>query len=156
MGWSDPSKNPRTAKVMTEELHQLLQNGRVAGPYVLLGHSFGGMIVRMFAALYRDEASAVVLVDSVSLGQDHRLPLQLQKFNAEFLRKQTLKDDTMVFGLPRLMGWCGNGQAEIRSVLRMVDCRVGPWKEHLAEYSARPQSSDQVSKAGSLGNVPVS
>ena len=126
MGWSDPSPKPRTVEVMARELHRLLRNAGVGPPYVLVGHSFGGMVVRMFAGLYRDDGAAVVLVDSVSPDQDQLLPRQLEKSNAYFLRDQTLKQDTMLFGLPRLMGWCGNGPSAIRSALRTVDCRVGP------------------------------
>lgn len=61
----------------------------------------------------------------------------------------------MFFGLPRAMGWCGEGSAAIRLELRTVDCRIGPWKEHMAEYETFDASSDQVLKAGPLGNVPV-
>lgn len=155
MGWSDPSQKPRTAKVIAEELYRLLQNARVAGPYVLVGHSLGGIYVRMFASLYRDETSALVLVDSVVPHQNRRLPRSVTTYNNHFLRVQTWKEDTMFFGLPRVMGWCGNGPVEIRSELRTVDCRTGPWKEHMEEYDAHEESSDQVEKAGPLGDLPV-
>ncbi len=155
MGWSDPSPNPRTAKVMAEELHRLLQNAGVAGPYVLVGHSLGGMIARLFASLYRDETSALVLLDSAVPHQYERLPRGVATYANQFLRQETRKQDTMFFGLPRLMGWCGDGPAAIRAALRTVDCRVGPWKEHLAEYARFDESSDQTVKAAPLGDLPV-
>lgn len=155
MGWSDASPKPRTAKVIAEELHRLLQNAGIRGPYVLVGHSLGGMYVRLFARLYPEEASALVLVDSSVPHQFQRLPAELTTYNNRFLRAQTWKEDTMFFGLPRLLGWCGDGPAEIRSALRAVDCRMGPWKEHMAEYEANDTSSDQVVAAGPLGNLPV-
>lgn len=155
MGWSDPSPRPRTVKVMAGELHRLLQNAGITGPYVLVGHSFGGLIVRMFASLYRDERSALVLVDSVVPHEFPRLPRSVTTYNNHFLRVQTWKEDTMFFGLPRLMGWCGNGPATLRSALRTMDCRSGPWKEHMAEYETADESSDQVLKARPLGDLPV-
>lgn len=154
-GWSAPSPKPLLFKVMAESLHQLLQNAGIPSPYVLVGHSFGGMVVRLFAARYPDEADAVVLVDS-SVPHEYRLlPRFLKTINRQFLRAQTWKMDMMFFGLPRLMGWCGTGPAAIRSELRTVNCRVGPWRVHLAEYDAFGESSDQVLAAGPLGNLPV-
>jgi Alpha/beta hydrolase family len=43
LGWSDPSPKSRTTKVIAEELHTLLHNAGIAGPFVLVGHSLGGM-----------------------------------------------------------------------------------------------------------------
>jgi Alpha/beta hydrolase family len=43
LGWSDPSPKPRTTKVTAEELHTLLHNAGIAGPFVLVGHSLGGI-----------------------------------------------------------------------------------------------------------------
>ena len=65
LGWSDPSPNPRTASKQVEELHTLLVNSAVQGPYVLVGHSRGGMLVRMYAHNYPNEVISMVLVDSL-------------------------------------------------------------------------------------------
>jgi pimeloyl-ACP methyl ester carboxylesterase len=65
LGWSDPSPHPRTANTMVEELHNLMINANVDGPYVFVGHSLGGMLVRMFAHKYPDEIVGMVLVDSL-------------------------------------------------------------------------------------------
>jgi len=65
LGWSDSSSYPRTANTMVEELHTLMTNAKIDGPYVFVGHSLGGMLVRMFAHKYPDEISGMVLVDSL-------------------------------------------------------------------------------------------
>jgi pimeloyl-ACP methyl ester carboxylesterase len=62
-GWSEPGPFPRTAARMAVELRTLLANGGVPPPFVLVGHSFGGLIMRIFAARYRDEVRGLVLVD---------------------------------------------------------------------------------------------
>jgi len=64
-GWSDSAQEPRTAQQIAQELHTLLDATGVPGPYVLVGHSFGGYVNRAFAHLYRNEVAGMVLVDSV-------------------------------------------------------------------------------------------
>jgi pimeloyl-ACP methyl ester carboxylesterase len=63
LGWSDTGPEPRDAVQQAEELHTLLVNAGVGGPYVLVGHSLGGLSVRMFADLYPDETAGMVLVE---------------------------------------------------------------------------------------------
>lgn len=64
LGWSEPSPKPRLPSVMAEELHALLHRAGIAGPYVLVGHSYGGLNARVFAHRYPDEVAGLVLVDS--------------------------------------------------------------------------------------------
>jgi pimeloyl-ACP methyl ester carboxylesterase len=64
-GWSALAREPRTARQIAEELHTLLDAASVPGPYVLVGHSFGGYANRAFAHMYRNEVVGMVLVDSV-------------------------------------------------------------------------------------------
>ena len=64
-GWSDPAREPRTARQIAQELHALLVATGLLGPYVLVGHSFGGYVNLAFAHLYRNEVVGMVLVDSV-------------------------------------------------------------------------------------------
>jgi len=64
-GWSDPSREPRTAQHVARELHELLDRAGVPGPYVLVGHSFGGYVNMAFAHLYPGELAGMVLVDAI-------------------------------------------------------------------------------------------
>jgi pimeloyl-ACP methyl ester carboxylesterase len=61
---SDPALMPRTAKDIVADLHALLTAAAVPGPYVLAGHSFGGLVVRLYAATYPNEVAGLVLVDA--------------------------------------------------------------------------------------------
>lgn len=65
-GWSDPSDHPLDGRATAADLHALLHGGQVDGPYVLAGHSFGGLYALAFAAAYPDEVAGLVLVDSTS------------------------------------------------------------------------------------------
>jgi pimeloyl-ACP methyl ester carboxylesterase len=155
MGWSDPSPRPRTSKVIAEELHTLLQRADVAPPFVLVGHSHGGLDIREYADLFRTDVVGMVLVDAVHPDQYDRFPRELRRFNEEFLRRETWKRKTMPFGIPRLLGWCGSGPAEIRTMLRTVDCRSGPWSEHLAEFEVWSEDAADVRATKPLGDMPL-
>ncbi len=63
LGWSSPCRTPRTPGNVAAELHQMLETAGFQPPYILVGHSFGGLVMRRFALLYPDEVAGVVLVD---------------------------------------------------------------------------------------------
>ena len=65
-GWSEPADTAQDGAQIATDLHTLLQRGHIPGPYVLAGHSFGGLYVLTFAARYPDEVAGMVLVDSTA------------------------------------------------------------------------------------------
>src|SRR6476659_10225026 len=74
---SDPVPQPTTAKDAVADLHALLSAAGEAGPYVLVGHSYGGLIVRLYARTYPKHVAGLVLVDALSEGlQDAETPEQ--------------------------------------------------------------------------------
>jgi len=73
-GWSDMGPLPRTTKRITHELHTLLQNAGIHGPYIMVGHSFGGFTAQYFARYFNHEIAGIVLIDSSHEEQVYRLP----------------------------------------------------------------------------------
>jgi len=65
-GWSEPAVAPQDGAQIATDLHTLLHRANVPGPYVLAGHSFGGLYVLAFADRYPDEVAGMVLVDSTA------------------------------------------------------------------------------------------
>lgn len=63
IGQSDPGPKPRSAKQIAAELHMALEKSGVKPPYVMVGHSFGGIYVRVFADMYPREVVGMVLID---------------------------------------------------------------------------------------------
>ena len=66
--WSDPGPKPRTFAQINLELNDALQKLGERGPFVLVGHSYGGPVVRNFAAVYPNDVAGMVLVDSAFEG----------------------------------------------------------------------------------------
>ena len=73
-GWSDASPRPRTAQVMVDELRALLGAAEIPGPYVLVAHSFGGLVSRLYASMHPEEVAGMVLLDSAHEDQMERFP----------------------------------------------------------------------------------
>lgn len=71
-GRGDPGPMPRTAAAAVADLHALLNAADVPGPYVLVGHSYGGVLARLYAATYPDEVVGLVLVDASHEDQNRR------------------------------------------------------------------------------------
>ncbi len=73
LGSSDPAPMPRTSQQVVADLHVLLTKAAIRPPYVLVGHSFGGMNVRLYAGEYPQEVAGMVLVESVHPDQFSRI-----------------------------------------------------------------------------------
>jgi pimeloyl-ACP methyl ester carboxylesterase len=65
-GWSEPADTPQDGAAIATDLHTLLQRAHVPGPYVVAGHSFGGLYTMVFAARYPDEVAGMALLDSTA------------------------------------------------------------------------------------------
>jgi pimeloyl-ACP methyl ester carboxylesterase len=65
-GWSDATHRTQDGAQIAADLHTLLDRAHVPGPYVLAGHSFGGLYVQSFAAQFPDQVAGLVLLDSTA------------------------------------------------------------------------------------------
>lgn len=155
MGWSDPSPQNRTSKILAQELHTLLQRASIPAPYLLAGASLGGMSVRMYASLYPTEVAGMVLVDSIYPHQEKRLSAKINQAYASFFRQVDMLGLTMPIGVPRLLGLCETDTPELRSMARAVKCRRQFFREVHEERARFGEDSDQVQTTAPLGNMPL-
>ncbi|MCC7448108.1 MAG: alpha/beta hydrolase [Anaerolineae bacterium] len=78
MGYSEAGPLPRNAAQFATELHTLLERANIQGPYVLVGHSLGGLPVRVFVRNYPTGVAGVVLIDSMSPRQMTQPPTEVK------------------------------------------------------------------------------
>jgi pimeloyl-ACP methyl ester carboxylesterase len=112
LGWSDTGPMPRTAERIVDELHSLLELAAIPGPYVLVGHSFGGLTMPLFAARYPEKIAGMVLVDPVVPGEwnppsDH--DLKRARIGAEVCRRAGLLSQA---GVIRFVAFLLNSKAK--------------------------------------------
>ena len=91
MGWSDPGPLPRDAAQFARELHTLLQNAQIPGPYILVGHSLGGLPVRVFVHEYPSEVAGVVLIESMN-------PVRFNSTSPDVLAQSKSQSQPFSFG----------------------------------------------------------
>jgi pimeloyl-ACP methyl ester carboxylesterase len=84
---SDPVPMPRSTGEVAADLHALLMAAGVPGPYIMVGASTGGLIVRQYASLYPAEVSGLVLVDAISEAMEGLMrPRQFARYNRYYLQ----------------------------------------------------------------------
>jgi pimeloyl-ACP methyl ester carboxylesterase len=150
IGFSDPSSQPRTSKVIASELHGLLRAAGVAPPYILVGHSMGGYDVRLYASLYSNDVAGMVLVDASHPDQENRLPPDLKNMEGTWLREAEFMEYSMPFGIPRLFDFCDEDP-----VPRAAECNWHTAAESVAEFKSFSESAAQTAATGSLGDMPL-
>jgi pimeloyl-ACP methyl ester carboxylesterase len=148
-GWSDSSPKPRVPSAMADELLTLLHSAGEAPPYILVGHSFGGLNALMFAHKFPSETAGVVLVDA-------SLPKMMFPAGWHERMQFRLMQLVMPFGLPRWRGWCGgNAPEQLGGLKRAISCRSSLYGNYYRERSSFPQSASEIQSIPSIGSIPM-
>jgi pimeloyl-ACP methyl ester carboxylesterase len=160
LGWSQAGPEPRDARQVTSELHMLLQNAGIGGPYVLVGHSNGGLYARMFASMHPADVAGVVLIEATPTDLLTRLPAT--RADLAGLPQQAATAEWMArFGLARLL-LAPKARAELdafpmadREAVVADQATSGYWRTLGAEASAMEVSMFEVQQTGSLRALPL-
>ena len=154
-GWSDPGTQPRTSQKFVGELHALLNNAGVEGPYVLVGHSLGGNNAQIYASRYPDEVAGMVLVDPLFYNYPSYLDPEVQNALAEAYPSagSTLWTKFLAtIGVTRLPYTLG-GQTDENTA---ISTHAKNTYEALDETSSIPESAKERRAASvSLGDKPL-
>jgi pimeloyl-ACP methyl ester carboxylesterase len=164
-GWSKPSPTPRTAHQMATELHTLLVNAEVEGPYILVGHSLGGLVVRMYSSLYPEEVVGMVLVDAAHEESLTRYPAEVYQILQQQDRIRSVMGLMARFGVFQIMGESVGAlfipehikllPADQQKMYLLLTSNPDYFAISRAEMQSMAESCEQVSRAGDLRNLPL-
>jgi pimeloyl-ACP methyl ester carboxylesterase len=160
MGWSDDGPLPRTSETIVAELHRLLVNMGIHGPLVLVGHSFGGYNVRLYASKYPKDVAGMVLVDASHEDQDERLPAELTRESFGQRLQYRLAPFAAGMGLLRLAG-IGMGPDPKRlapwakEYAEQIRFWSGGYRAAMSELQSFPTSASQLRAVDRTLNLPL-
>ncbi|HSM35254.1 MAG TPA: alpha/beta hydrolase [Longimicrobiales bacterium] len=152
--WSTPRGRPRDAAHIADELQALLRAADEPGPYVMVGHSIGGALVRVFTGRFPDEVVGLVFVDATPPGLMSRLPADMQAAMSAgppaFLIRLLAATGVMRFGDPGIPEmWPDSARAAIRAMLPLSVRGMH------GEMAAMDDALAEAGAVTTLGNRPL-
>jgi pimeloyl-ACP methyl ester carboxylesterase len=161
MGWSEPVSGSRDALTIVGELHTLLEVAGESAPFVMVGHSYGAVWTRIYAAQYPDEVAGIVLVDSAVLLPDHfDSQSEFDQWKSQWDSLHTITSALTQVGVTRLLGSSPFQNAgypsEIASEMVALQARNQVIDTNFAEVvTAYWALTDAAADAESFRDLPV-
>jgi pimeloyl-ACP methyl ester carboxylesterase len=160
-GWSEPRAGERDSKHIADELHALLQQAHISGPFLMMGHSAGGLHIREYATKYPTGIAGLVFLDASTPTQFDVLPAELTK--PDDLRWPKVET---VLGLQRFRGRCGqhdwtgrgtvpSDSPETVAWMKADDCSLTVLDTTGREEDGFHPSCMQVGQTGRFPDLPV-
>ncbi len=156
-GYSDPGPLPRDGATIARDLDQALEAAGVEGPYIVVGHSAGGLYARLFAARRPGEVAGLVLLDPTV---ERRAP-QAQGDGLDGIRRRLQRCIAAAEATPQPAradpAWSGCLSARSSEHAVEIARRPATWRGQLSELDAIfGRTSEQVARIGSLlSDVPI-
>jgi len=159
-GWSDALELPRTASAVTDELRQLLRAAAVPTPYLLVGHSLGGIYVRRYAQRFPSEVAALLLLDPAHEDYATQMPKQtlLAQLRQVFAMLHLLLHFKQ-FYRDQFARMFAQWPDPLRELL--IDYHLRSWRKSLEEWPARSRKNpedeffNEVRLGGDMPDVPL-
>lgn len=154
-GWSEYRSGPRDAVAISGELAALLADAGEKPPFLLVGHSLGGIFARQFALRHPGSVAGMVFVDSSHEQQLAHFPPPGNSIlrSQQYFRKAFVASE---FGVPRLQHACGLDaiRPELQAEAIYIECQPTPWLTalHEIEVFASPPA---MPARGSFGSMPI-
>jgi len=159
-GWSESAPQPPDLNQMVVNLHTLLGKANVPGPYVLVGHSIGGIYVRQFAAIYPSEVAGLVLLDAAHPLQLERHP-DLASSDTSMLNWMPAIQTLTRLGLGRLYFALG-GEVDFKDLPSLEHAELVAfwssskhWQSQQGELASSSARFEQAKTLPALGKLPL-
>ncbi len=155
-GWSDAAATPPDGAQIATDLHTLLDRAHAPGPYVLAGHSFGGLYVQTFAARYPEQVAGLVLVDSTAPTSAPVPPPQSSSYS--FVKRlSALVSTTAQLGVGRLMARTSFSDLPPQSQAEARASAATPQEmaSFVDEYAVASRSTSEAGQLTGLDGKPL-
>src|SRR5258706_6237805 len=159
-GWSESDSEPESPQRTVRNLHTLLTNAGIEGPFVMVGHSKGGLYVREYAALYPQDVVSLVLLDSSRPDQFVRYP-EMLKGDTPMLTLMSLMQTMLRVGLARVYFFYSR-KIDFASLPQRQHAEVAAawssqeyWRSMESTMSLGANIFQQAHDLGSLGDMPL-
>ena len=155
-GGSDSAASPQDGAQIATDLHTLLHRAHVPGPYVLAGHSFGGLYVMSFAAQYPQEVAGMVLVDSTAPTSTPVPPERTGSYDV-ITRVSAMVSSTARLGLARLIGRTSYSSLppQSRDEARAGSATASYLRSFVDEYAVANRSMSEAGELVDLDGKPL-
>ena len=156
-GWSEPADSRQDGAQIAADLHTLLERGDVPGPYVLAGHSFGGLYVQSFAAQYPDDVAGLVLVDATGRKSTPPPATSADDDGSYDIlgRVSALLSSTAELGVARLVGSYDSLPPQSRDEAEATGSTASTMQSTLDEYLQGSSSMGQAAALEDFGDKPL-
>jgi pimeloyl-ACP methyl ester carboxylesterase len=153
-GWSDPAETPPDGAQIATDLHTLLERAHVPGPYVLAGHSFGGLYVMRYAGQYPDQVAGMVLIDSTAPSSTPVAPQDPGAYNV-VKHVSALLSTTARLGVGRLLAQGGSLPPPFQDEANTSAARAKDMASFIDEYAVAGRSVSEAGELTSLDGKPL-
>ncbi|MCC6455838.1 MAG: alpha/beta hydrolase [Caldilineaceae bacterium] len=155
-GWSEVGPPPRDTRTIAEELHTLLINAGIEGPTVLVGHSFGAMVGRVYTDLYPEKVAGLVWIDPGLPGlRSERMPPEAHAQADADMKLMNVAPLMARLGIFRLIGIDPSLPEPQNSYAQAFYASNAFWDSLRADAQTLSLSDAEVETTGSLGDRPL-
>jgi len=155
-GWSDATDVPQDASQVAVDLHTLLHRAHVPGPYVLAGHSFGGLYVLTYAARYPGDVAGMVLIDSTAPSTSPPpKPAAPMSSRYALSRASALLSSTARLGVARLLTGASTLPPRSADEARATGASADIIRSTIGEYLDANASTDEAASLTDFGDRPL-
>ncbi|HVQ08162.1 MAG TPA: alpha/beta hydrolase [Allosphingosinicella sp.] len=150
--WSPPAPGPRTIEARAEDLHAMIEGAGLPGPYVLVAHSYGGLVVRAFARRFPAETAGLVMVDAIE--ESIAFHPDYQRFLGRARPFVALLRGAATVGLVRLLGtlFGGRPRDEDEAAMRAATARPSFYAAIADDIASLRRPGEDY---GRLGDLPL-